>query len=150
MHTLVPPPVIAIITGLAMYFVDRKTPWGKIESAWQTPLAMVLLMLGLVVMLVAAMSFLRARTTINPMRPMRASRLMTTGIYRISRNPIYLADVLMLAAVAVWFGNAFNVVLLAAFVWYIQRFQILPEERALAKLFGADYTAYCVRVRRWL
>jgi protein-S-isoprenylcysteine O-methyltransferase Ste14 len=150
MHTLVPPPVVAIIVGLAMYFVDRHAPWGKIESAWQAPLAMVLLMLGLVVMLVAAMSFLRARTTINPMRPLRASRLMTTGIYRISRNPIYLADVLVLAAVAVWLGNAFNVMLLAAFVWYIQRFQIRPEEQALAKLFGADYTAYCVRVRRWL
>ncbi len=71
-------------------------------------------------------------------------------MFAISRNPIYLADLLLLAALAVWFGNALNIALLALFVWYINRYQIAPEERALAQLFGEAYAAYRARVRRWL
>jgi protein-S-isoprenylcysteine O-methyltransferase Ste14 len=116
----------------------------------QTPLALVLLCAGGVLMLVAVISFVLAKTTINPMRPEGASRLITTGIYRLSRNPIYLADVLLLAAWAVWLGSLVSLVLIAAFVGYIHHFQILPEERALRQIFGENYTAYCSRVRRWL
>lgn len=150
MNTLVPPPVVVLIVGVAMYFVDRQWVSGHSESAWQPPVAMALLVTGLLVMLVAAVAFFAAKTTINPMRPARASRLITTGIYRLSRNPIYLADLLLLSAWAVWLGSAVNVVLLGVFVWYIQHFQIAPEERALSELFGESYKAYCARVRRWL
>jgi protein-S-isoprenylcysteine O-methyltransferase Ste14 len=149
MNALVPPPVVAAIAGAAMYLVHRSA-LGKIESAWQTPVAIGLLLAGLAGMFVAVVSFVVARTTINPMQPARASHLITTGVYRVSRNPIYLADVLLLAAWAVWLGSALNLALIAAFIWYIQRFQIMPEERALTKLFGQNYIAYCSRVRRWL
>jgi protein-S-isoprenylcysteine O-methyltransferase Ste14 len=150
MNALMPPPVVAAIVGAAMYLVDRSVALGKIESAWQAPVAVALLLAGLACMLVAVASFVMAKTTINPMQPERASHLITTGIYGVSRNPIYVADVLLLAAWAVWLGSALNFALIAAFVWYIQRFQILPEESALTKLFGENYTAYCSRVRRWL
>jgi protein-S-isoprenylcysteine O-methyltransferase Ste14 len=150
MNTLVPPPVVAAIVGGAMYLVDRSVALGKIGSPWQTPVAIGLLFAGLACMLVAGASFVVAKTTINPMQPARASHLITTGIYRVSRNPIYVADVLLLAAWAVWLGSALNLTLIALFAWYIQRFQIMPEERALTKLFGENYTAYCSRVRRWL
>jgi protein-S-isoprenylcysteine O-methyltransferase Ste14 len=150
MNTLVPPPVVAAIVGGAMYLVDRSVALGKIGSPWQTPVAIGLLLAGLACMLVAGASFVVAKTTINPMQPARASHLITTGIYRVSRNPIYVADVLLLAAWAVWLGSALNLTLIALFAWYIQRFQIMPEERALTKLFGENYTAYCSRVRRWL
>jgi protein-S-isoprenylcysteine O-methyltransferase Ste14 len=150
MNALVPPPVVAAIAGVAMNLVHRSLALGKIDSAWQTSAAIGLLLAGLVCMFVAVASFVVARTTINPMQPARASHLITTGIYRVSRNPIYVADVLLLAAWAVWLGSALNLALIAAFIWYIQRFQIMPEERALTKLFGQNYTAYCSRVRRWL
>jgi protein-S-isoprenylcysteine O-methyltransferase Ste14 len=150
MNTLVPPPVVALIVGAAMYGVARVLALGKFELVWQTPLAMVLLVSGGLLLLVGAVSFVVAKTTINPMRPEGASHLITTGIYRLSRNPIYLADVLLLAAWAVWLGSALNIVFLVVFVAYIQRFQILPEERALRQIFGENYTDYCSRVRRWL
>jgi protein-S-isoprenylcysteine O-methyltransferase Ste14 len=150
MNALVPPPVVALIVAAAMYGVARVLALGKFELVWQTPLAMVLLVAGGLLLLVGAVSFVVAKTTINPMRPEGASHLITTGIYRLSRNPIYVADVLLLAAWAVWLGSAWNLALIAAFVWYIQRFQISPEESALTKLFGENYTAYCSRVRRWL
>src|ERR1700704_6198089 len=150
MNPLVPPPVVAAIIGSVMWAVDRKLELGKFESALRAPVAWVVLRVGLLLMFVAVASFVAAKTTVTPLRPSRASSLVTTGIFRISRNPIYLGDLLVLAALAVWLGNLVNVVLLFPFVWYINRFQIIPEERVLEKLFGASYVAYCSRVRRWL
>ena len=150
MNPLIPPPVVAVIIGLLMWVVNQTLALGKFESELQQPIALALLAAGLLLMVVAVGYFIAARTTINPLRPARTSSLITTGIYAISRNPIYLGDLLVLAALAVWFGNVLNVMLLAPFVWYINRFQIIPEERALAQLFGEAYDAYRSRVRRWL
>lgn len=150
MNPLVPPPVVVAIIGVVMWAVGRKLELGKFEAALQAPVAGVLLIVGLLLMFVAVASFIAAKTTVNPLRPSRASSLVTTGIFRISRNPMYLGDLLVLAALAVWLGNVVNVVLLVFFIWYINRFQIIPEERALTNLFGESYVAYCSRVRRWL
>lgn len=150
LNALIPPPVVALLFGAAMWAVDRQVSAGRVESAWLPPIAGVLLAAGVLLLIAAVVSFIAARTTINPLHPAKASSLITTGVFRLSRNPIYLADLLLLAAFAVWLGNPLNVVFLAMFVWYIQRFQILPEERALAERFGASYAAYCARVRRWL
>ena len=150
MNPLVPPPVVAAIVGAVMWALDRRLELGKFESALQAPVAGILLIVGLLLMLSAVASLVAARTTVNPLRPSRASSLVTTGIFRISRNPIYLGDLVVLAALAVWLGNAVSALLLVPFVAYINRFQIIPEEHALTKLFGPSYIAYCSRVRRWL
>lgn len=150
MNTRIPPPLVVLITGLAMWVVSEHMAWAKLAFAWRMPAAAALLALALVPMLAAVASFIAARTTINPMRPARASALITDGVFRISRNPIYLGDLLLLMAYAMWLANALNVLLLMAFVWYLNRFQIEPEERALTQLFGERYRAYCARVRRWL
>lgn len=150
MNPLVPPPVVVAIIGVVMWAVGRKLELGKFEAALQAPVAGALLIVGLSLMIVAVASFIAAKTTVNPLRPSRTSSLVTTGIFRISRNPMYLGDLLVLAALAVWLGNVVNVVLLVFFIWYINRFQIIPEERALTNLFGESYVAYFSRVRRWL
>jgi protein-S-isoprenylcysteine O-methyltransferase Ste14 len=150
MNPLIPPPgVVALIGGL-MWAVARTLETGKFAFAWQAAVAGVLLTTGLLLMLGAAAAFFAVRTTINPLRPARASSLVTTGLFRLSRNPIYLGDLLVLAAWGVWLGSLANVALLGVFVWYMNRFQILAEERALSRLFGERYTAYCASVRRWL
>ena len=150
MNPLIPPPVVAAIIGLSMWGVNEALTFGKFQSSLQLPLALTLLATGLLLMLAAAGQFIAAKTTINPLRPARASTLITTGVFAISRNPIYLADLLLLAALATWLGNVLNAALLALFVWTINRYQIAPEERALATLFGEAYAAYRARVRRWL
>jgi len=150
MNPRVPPPVVAAIVGVVMWALARLLEFGRFEFAWQPAVAGVLLVAGLSLMLVAVASLFAARTTVNPLRPSRASSLVTTGLFRLSRNPIYLGDLLVLAAIAVWFGNVINIALLACFAWYINRYQIVPEERALARLFGERYVAYCSRVGRWL
>ncbi len=133
-----------------MWAVARYVLWGRVEFAAQMPLAASLLAAGLLIALAAMVSFITAKTTINPMRPARASSLITSGVYRYSRNPIYLADALILTALAVWLGSICNSLILFIFLWVIQRFQIRAEERALTTLFGERYAAYCSTVRRWL
>ena len=149
-NPLIPPPVIVVLLGAAMWAVDRKLTFGSFESGLLVAIAGILCAVGLLLMVAAAASFVAVKTTINPLRPSRASSLITTGVFTISRNPIYLGDLLLLVAFAVWLGNVVNIVFLAVFVWVINRYQILPEERALETLFGDSYVAYCASVRRWL
>jgi protein-S-isoprenylcysteine O-methyltransferase Ste14 len=150
MNPLVPPPIIAAILGAAMWAVAHYLPWGRFEFAAQMPLATTLLVFGLLIAFAAMVSFIAAKTTINPMRPGHASSLITSGVYRYSRDPIYLADALILAALAAWLGNTYNCLFLLLFLWAMQHVQIAAEERALTQLFGEHYTAYCTNVRRWL
>ena len=150
MNLLLPPPVVLALIAAAMWGIDRGLDTGRIAFTGQAPLAVALLAAGGGLMVAAAASMFAARTTINPMKPARASRLVTGGVFRWSRNPIYLGDLLILAALAVWLGQIANLALLPMFVAYIDRFQIRPEERVLAARFGAEYAAYRARVRRWL
>ena len=150
MNLLLPPPVVLALIAAAMWGIDRGLDTGRIAFTGQAPLAVALLAAGGGLMVAAAASMFAARTTINPMKPARASKLVTGGVFRWSRNPIYLGDLLILAALAVWLGQIVNLALLPAFVAYIGRFQIRAEERALAARFGAEYAAYRARVRRWL
>jgi protein-S-isoprenylcysteine O-methyltransferase Ste14 len=149
-NPLVPPPVIVVVIGALMWAVDKMLPWGRLEWAFGNIVAMGLLAIGLLLIAFAAIQFIIAKTTINPLRPSHASNLVTSGVFAISRNPIYLGDLLLLAAYAVWLANVINIVLLPAFVWLIHRYQIVPEEQALTQRFGSDYENYCLRVRRWL
>jgi len=150
MDLLIPPPVVFAIVAAAMWLINRAVDAARIDSGLRAPVAIALLIAGAFVMAMAVASFVAAKTTINPLKPTRASRLITGGAFRFTRNPIYLGDLLILAAIAVWLGQPANLALLAGFAWYIGRFQIRPEETALSKLFGAEYAAYCARVRRWL
>jgi protein-S-isoprenylcysteine O-methyltransferase Ste14 len=112
--------------------------------------ASVLLLAAGLVGMASVRAFARHETTVNPLRPERASRLVAAGIYRYSRNPMYLSLLLALAAWAIWLGSWPAVLVVPAFLLAMNRWQIQPEERALSALFGADYEAYCRRVRRWL
>ena len=150
MKLLIPPPVVLAIVAAVMWGVDHVFDAGRITADWRIPVAIALLATSMFLMSVAVATMLRARTTIDPRKPSRATHLVTGGVFRLSRNPIYLADVLLLAALAVWLGQPANAAWLALFVWYIDRFQIRAEEQALRTLFGADYAAWCHRVRRWL
>ena len=149
-NPLIPPPVVVAIVASLMWLTNRTLGIGQFDFAWLRPLSVALLIVSLLLMAYAVASFVAVKTTVNPLRPARASSLVTTGIFKFSRNPIYLGDLLMLTAFSLWLGNVVNLAFLVLFVAYINRFQIVPEERALTQLFGENYIAYCARVRRWL
>jgi protein-S-isoprenylcysteine O-methyltransferase Ste14 len=98
----------------------------------------------------ALFGFRKAKTTINPTTPQASTALVLTGIYRLTRNPMYLAMLMVLIAWALLVSNAAAFLVLPVFVAYLNRFQIRPEEQALHTRFGAEFERYCRNVRRWL
>jgi protein-S-isoprenylcysteine O-methyltransferase Ste14 len=146
----IPPPAVALAFAALMWMLAHATPYVSSPAAGRAVVAVILAVAGVSISLTAMISFRHARTTVNPMRPGSASTLVTGGIYRYTRNPMYLGLLIVLLGWAVWLANAPALVFLPGFVLYIYCFQIAPEERTLAKLFGAEYQAYLASVRRWL
>jgi len=114
------------------------------------PLSLVVLALGLGTNILAVISFRRASTTVNPTKPEMTTQLVSSGIYSMTRNPMYLGVLLVLLSWAIWLGSVLNFVVLFLFVWYMTIFQIIPEERALKKIFPETFNTYKSRVRRWI
>lgn len=146
----IPPPVVTLCTAGLMWlappvFGVDETPFGVRLGA-----AVMLAALGVGIALSGVILFRQSRTTINPTRPSATTALVTGGIYRRTRNPMYVGLLLVLLGWAAYLANPLALVPIPLFVLYIGRFQIRPEERALAARFGEDYAAYCARVRRWL
>ncbi|MGH8122848.1 MAG: methyltransferase family protein, partial [Rudaea sp.] len=112
--------------------------------------SLAIVLLGVACSAAGILSFRRARTTVDPTKPEQASSLVKTGIYRVTRNPMYLGLTLVLVAWAAFLSSAWALLGVAGFVLYMSRFQIAPEERALASLFASEYEAYKASVRRWL
>jgi protein-S-isoprenylcysteine O-methyltransferase Ste14 len=142
--------VVALCFALAMWAADRFLPGRCSATSPRTLIAGGLFALALVVASSAAVSVLLSRSSLDPHRPEKSTALVTRGMFRLSRNPMYLGMALSLLGWAVWLGRPWLVVGPAAFVLYITRFQILPEERALAEKFGLAYQAYRRTTRRWL
>lgn len=146
----VPPPVVAAVIAIAMWGTSRFAPLLHPSSTLRFTATAVMALIGIGFSIAGVAAFRRARTTVNPTTPERASSLVSSGVFRITRNPMYVGLAWTLAAWAVFLSSAWALLGLVAFVFYMGRFQIAPEERALAKLFGDEYTSYRARVRRWL
>ncbi len=149
-ETRIPPPVVGLICGALMWFTDRLVAPIDVPPPLRYGLALLLAAAGVAVSGAAARTFGRAKTTLNPLTPAEASALVTSGIFSYSRNPMYVGMLLLLAGWAVFLSNPLGLAGLALFMFWITRFQILPEERALATLFGEEFARYRQRVRRWL
>jgi protein-S-isoprenylcysteine O-methyltransferase Ste14 len=150
LETKIPAPVVAIATGGGMKLYAGIAQVSIDTSPVLAEVGIRLSQLSGVIALVAFASFRLARTTINPLDPSRASALVTGGIFRITRNPIYLSLLLLLIAYAVRLGSWVEWLGPALFAAYVTRFQIIPEERILAAKFGAAFLAYKSRTRRWI
>ena len=150
MKLKVPPPLVLIVAVMLTYAAGSWFPGLTFRFPGQVVLAVIMFFLGLVPDLLALLTFVRRKTTVNPMKPGDASTLVTDGIYRISRNPMYLGLLFLLVAASLFFSSYLSLLIIPVFVWYLNEFQIKPEERALAKKFGQPYLDYCARVRRWL
>ena len=146
----IPPPLVGALVAAAM--------WGASAYGAQIPLASgpkyaavaILVVAGVVCDVLGILAFRTSRTTINPLRPERATSIVTGGVYRISRNPMYLGMALLLLAWAVSLSALLALAGPVIYVLYITRFQIVPEERVLEAIFGEQYLNYATRVRRWL
>ena len=146
----IPPPVVAVLVAGAMWGISLVAPLLEVSTLTRIIVALTIALAGGGFSLTGIISFLRERTTVNPMKPETTSSLVSSGIYRVTRNPMYVGLLFVLVAWAVFLSSPWALLGPLAFVLYISRFQIVPEERVLSTMFGTGYSAYKSRVRRWL
>jgi protein-S-isoprenylcysteine O-methyltransferase Ste14 len=147
----IPPPIQTFVAGTLMYAVDFFFPLSLFEDGGVVSLLILsLLALAMVFLMPAAYSFWKNKTTVNPIKPEKATTLVIEGVYRYSRNPMYVGMAAALLAWCIYLANPINLLVFGLFIYVITEIQIKPEERALVKLFGKDFRDYCQNVRRWL
>jgi protein-S-isoprenylcysteine O-methyltransferase Ste14 len=146
----VSPVTLALLLAIAMWWLARQTAPSLPQGPLVLTLAALLAALALLLGGAAVLHFRKARTTVNPFRPQQISALVADGVFRWSRNPMYLALLLALLAWALYLADLWAMLLVLVFPLWMNRFQIRPEERALREAFGDEFDAYCRRVRRWI
>lgn len=145
------PPLVVVVLFAGVAWAGAQV-WPRLTFLFpaRVVIAAALAIIGVVISALGVISFRRAGTTVNPIKPESSTTLVVRGVYRFTRNPMYLGFLGLLAAWVVWLGNASGLLTLPAFVAYMNRFQIRPEEAALQKRFGEAFVAYTRRVRRWI
>lgn len=146
----IPPPVYMVLTAGLMWLLNKYFPiYGLISTPWNQ-IGYLFMLMGLSLDASSIMQFFRAKTTVNPMRPEQASGLVTSGIYRFTRNPMYVGLLLLLIGFAILQGSLSALLLVPLFIVVLTRQQIIPEETILEAKFGHKYIDYKMSVRRWL
>ena len=146
----VPPLALVLLAGGSMWLIARAAPAFEFAFPARLICAVGAIVIGLAIAGVGIVSFRRAKTTVNPMKPESSSALVVTGIYRLTRNPMYLGFLWILLGWGIFLSNMLAFLVLPGFVLYMNRFQIEPEERALTRLFGQTFVTYSAHVRRWI
>jgi protein-S-isoprenylcysteine O-methyltransferase Ste14 len=148
METKIPPPLVTLAFGMSIYF--SRGMFAVIEIQYAFYLGIFLLLSGFFILVSAVRLFRKDKTTVNPLSPEQATKLVTDGIFKYSRNPMYLGMAFVLGSIAVCFNLIGGIILIALFCVYITKFQIIPEERAMRNLFSDDFEKYIKSTRRWI
>lgn len=146
----IPPVAVLLLCGGGMWLLSSLVPELSFDFPLRKLLSAIAVVAGLGIGVAGIVAFRAARTTFDPRYPDRASSVVRTGVYRHTRNPMYVGLLLSLLGWAIYLANPLSLIGLPAFVLYMNRFQIQPEERALKEGFGEEYRAYLNDVRRWI
>ena len=145
LDTKIPPPIVTVIILSIIYLFDLN------EYNLNTDLiSIITLFIGLIFIISAVIQFINRKTTVNPTKPHNTSTLVITGVYKITRNPMYLGMLLIIISFALYKASIISLILIPLFIFYINKFQIEPEEFEMRKKFGKEYEDYCKNVDRWI
>jgi protein-S-isoprenylcysteine O-methyltransferase Ste14 len=144
----VPPLALVFLFGALMWLASANSAF-TIALPWRSAFAFIFYAIGSAIVLAGVLTFRRMKTTVNPLTPEATTTMVTSGIYRFTRNPMYLGFLLILVGWAINLSHLLAFAFLPLFVWYMNRFQIHPEERALSTKFSEAFTRYKRSVRRW-
>ena len=150
LETKIPPPLLGFASALMMWLLAQLLPTLSLVSSNLYRVGIVIMLAGFSLDLIALYQFRKNKTTISPLSPHKASTMVASGLYKYTRNPMYLGLLIALIGWALYLGNLASFACLPIFVRLITRFQILPEERILREKFGAPYEQYLTQVRRWI
>lgn len=146
----IPPVLVVIVAGLLVWAIARYASFPSFAIPGKNLVAVLLAAFGAVITALGVASFGRAKTTVNPLHPEQATALVADGVYRFTRNPMYLGFAVVLLAWVVYLSAWPAMLVVAAYIAYMGQFQIKAEERALEVRFGEAFTDYKRSVRRWL
>lgn len=151
MNKILKLPIMLVMFFVAfMFILDITTLKYTISVPKHIILAITFFVFGFLIIVIGGYSFKIAKTTVNPMTPEKTTQLVIRGIYNYSRNPMYIGFLLWLIACMVYLGNVANLLLLPLYIILVNRFYIVPEEKALEKLFENEFLEYKNNVRRWI
>lgn len=148
----VPPLLLLMLAGAGMSMLSRLGDRAGVRLAWPggPVIASMIALIGIAVCAAGVYAFRTHQTTVDPTRPEATRILVTSGIYRLTRNPMYLGFAVVLLGWALLLSHPLAVLGVPAFMLYMNRFQIEPEEQVLREKFGDEFEAYASRVRRWI
>lgn len=146
----IPPVFLVLVAFGLMRILANMTPSVEVSELVRSYLFLMFMLVGGVFAIAGVVVFKKARTTVNPTQPSNSSALVTSGVYRLTRNPMYLGFVLFLLGWGFYLANAVSFVVIVGFMAYMSKFQIQPEEQALEHTFGEAFVSYKQAVRRWL
>lgn len=150
LETRIPPPVVMVLAGVLAWALARWLPAFAVDVPGRDAIAIAIAAVGVALNLLPKLAFGRAGTTINPLHPEASTQLVTGGLYRYTRNPMYVGQALVVLAWVVHLGNGAALLAVVFFIAWITRFQIAPEERVLAARFPDAFAVLCRQARRWL
>lgn len=148
MNNKIPPPIVTLTCGLGIYFSRPFFP--EYILSINNILSIFILLAGFGILFISAASFKKHQTTINPLKPEQASSLVISGVFSFSRNPMYLGMVFILISVSIKFNLLGGLLITSMFALFITKFQIIPEEAAMHKLFPEEFASYKENTRRWI
>ena len=147
---IIPPPVYMLIFAACMWLLDQYWPLAQLIDPPFNKLGFILIAGALMLDLSSLFLFFKRKTTPNPFAPKNASHLVTSGMYRYTRNPMYVGLAILLTGWAIYLGSASPFLLIPLFIFVLTIQQIKPEEETLEEKFGQEYINYKNSVRRWL
>ena len=144
----IPPPLIVLTLIISIYFSSKKI--DLINIPFQLEISFFILSLGILVFINPVLKFIKSKTTINPIQFEETNRLVTSGIFKYSRNPMYLGMLMIIISTSIFYLNIYSILTPFLFVFWINKFQIKREEAFLAEKFGKEYLSYKNKTRRWI
>jgi protein-S-isoprenylcysteine O-methyltransferase Ste14 len=144
----IPPPVIVLILVVSNFLSSKKIDIINIPN--QTLVSIIILLIGVFILIVPVSKFIKSKTTVNPIKFKKVNKLITSGIYKYSRNPMYLGFLMIVISTSIYYLNIFSIITPIFFYFWINRFQIKREEIFLNKKFGQKYITYKSKTRKWI
>ena len=147
LKTKIPPPIVTLLCIGIIYLFENKIEYSQ---PYFKAIGIIFLILGFIIIFLAVLKFIKIKTTVDPTRPHKTSNLVISGIYKITRNPMYLGMLFLIMAYTIYTNNVVGSITIPIFIFYINKFQIEPEEIEMRKKFGESFENYCKKVNRWI